>query len=74
MLPIVDIEIPKEVIVHCAEKDFKPRYATACNKCRWFAGVAIMCSDATLPWHKRYVIRCGHVIERRTHVMEVVED
>jgi len=75
MLPQVLIAIDKRVVLACPLKKFKPRRAyKACPECGHFKGVARMSYESNLPWHKKYVIRCSHIIERRTQLIEVIED
>ena len=73
MLQIVDdVEISQEAIIPCPDVGFKPRRAQACQSCEHFRGIGLMCADESLPWHERYAVRCGHIIERRTQILPPV--
>ena len=75
MLPQVLIAIDKRVVIRCPLKNFMPRRAyKACPKCEYFNGIAQMSDGEKITWHKKYVIRCAHIIERRTQLIEVLED
>jgi hypothetical protein len=65
-------EIDPAAIVPCAALGFKPRRALACKRCEYFQGLAVM--GLAGDWADRYAIRCNHVIERRTQIIEVIED
>ena len=64
--------IDPRAIVPCPMKDFKPRRATACASCEHYRGLGRMADHGD--FSNRYAIRCAHVIERRTHILEVVEE
>jgi len=68
-------DVPEHIIIQCPITTFKPRRGINCMKCEFYGGLGIMIEDETLPWHERYAIRCGHIIERRTHVIpEIIEE
>ena len=82
-----NIEIDARAIVPCAAKGFKARRAINCARCPYFAGLALMIADdigaditvgsmvtGRITWADKYAIRCCHVIERRTQIIEVIED
>jgi len=72
-LPIVEESIHKEAIIPCPAVRFAPRRAVnCCPKCERFEGIARMGHDG--PWDKQFVIRCGHMIERRTQIINVIEE
>jgi len=75
MLPEIEgVEIDEAVIISCPKNNFQPTRAKPnCPSCEDFKGIAIMCTEPDEPWHKKYVIRCAHVIERRTHNLDVIE-
>jgi len=67
MLKRVELEIPDNVVISCPEVDFKLRVALdACTHCKYYDGLGVITIDMSLPWYKRYAIRCNHPIERRT--------
>ena len=74
MLEIVEnVEIDEAVVIACTEVGFKPRRAfKACGNCPHFRGIGRMRSEGD--WSDQFAVRCGHIIERRTHVLEIVED
>ncbi len=74
MLPVelTSAEICKNAVVSCPIKDFKPRRASNCEKCEHYQGLAVMGVEGN--WSDKYAIRCNHVIERRTHNLEIIED
>lgn len=72
-LQIVDVPISADVVVPCPALRFQPlRAANGRPKCPHFQGVAQMSSDGS--WDKKYVIRCSHVMERRTQIIQVIEE
>lgn len=78
-IPVVDVDIHSDVVVPCPAKRFQPRRAAnACPGCDYFQGVGQMvvqqAGEEPLQWHQKYVIRCAHVIERRTQMFNVIED
>jgi len=75
MLQIAEVDIHPDALIACPEVEFKMRKAAkACPKCPNWAGVGLMNSDPAKPWNERFAIRCAHVIERRTHILEVFEE
>jgi len=66
-------KIPDGTIIPCPDIGFKQRRVTACLTCKFFNGFGIMSKDESLPFDKRYAVRCSHVIERRTMIFEVFE-
>ncbi len=76
MLKIIDVEIDSRVVIPCPAIDFRPRRAAnACPNCEYFKGVGLMSDEPDIGWHKKYAIRCTHVIERRTQLIpEVIEE
>ncbi len=73
MLKKVDVPLHPKALVACPRTNFNMVVAAgSCDKCEHWAGVGMMSSDETLPWDKRFAIRCAHVMERRTHILEVV--
>lgn len=75
MLTIVDnVDIDTRAAVPCPMIDFRlRRAAVCCPSCEHYQGIGLMCTDETQPWHKRFAIRCVHPVERRTHIVEVME-
>ena len=72
MLEIAEVEIHKEAIVSCPKKDFKPtRAINHCPTCENFKGIGRMSDEGN--WDAQYIIRCAHVMERRTRIIEVIE-
>ncbi len=76
MLKIVNVEIDSRVVIPCPEKDFRPRRAAnACPGCDHFKGIGLMSEEPDIGWHKKFAIRCAHVMERRTQLIpEIIED
>ncbi len=70
MLTIVEgIKIDANVTIKCPEVGFKTRRASkCCEKCEHFKGIAQMNEQPFTEWQKRFVIRCGHPIERRVEM------
>lgn len=74
MLKIVDVEIDSAAIIPCPLVRFKGRYAAkCCPGCDNFKGIGLMVDDPSMSWHERYTVRCAHIIERRTQIIEVVD-
>ena len=72
MLKVADIDIHKEAVVSCPKNGFKPtRAINHCTNCEYFKGIGQMADEGE--WDAMYVIRCAHVIERRTRIIEVIE-
>lgn len=72
MLPIVEVDIPEQAIMACPAVGFKPRRAKVCAECPHFQGIGQMSHEGA--WHKQFAIRCAHVIERRTQIVDVIEE
>ena len=75
MLKKINVGIDANVVIQCPAKDFKlRRAANSCPGCECFKGIGLMSEADDLAWHQKFVIRCGHVMERRTQLIEVIED
>lgn len=77
MLPeVVGVEIDPRALVPCPAtpgKPFRARYAArACPGCPHYRGLGLMATEGE--WHQMYAIRCAHVIEQRTTILEVIEE
>ncbi|PHR57292.1 MAG: hypothetical protein COA44_06220 [Arcobacter sp.] len=64
-------DIPNGTAIPCPEIGFKWRKVSSCLNCPFFNGFGIMSTDTLLPFDKQYAVRCSHVIERRTTILEV---
>ena len=65
MLPIIETDIPEGVIIPCPLEGFANKKASKrCPTCPHFEGIAQMGTEGS--WSQQHVIRCAHVIERRT--------
>lgn len=53
------------VIIPCPMVGFSNRRATKCAECDLFQGLREINPDEKVPWHLRYMIICGHPIDRR---------
>jgi len=86
-LETIEIDIDKDVAIPCPAIEFKLRRACkCCPSCEYYHGVGVMSkaefvmvegdesSKRQLLWHERFAVRCGHVIERRTENVKVVEE
>ena len=91
MLEIVDVEIDKEAIIPCPDREFKGRRAyVSCPNCIGFRGVILISEsdimdikDKTtlavigvrpIRWDEKYAIRCSFPMDRRTKIVEVIEE
>lgn len=89
MLPkINEVEIDKNAVVPCPSVGFKSRRAhKSCPSCADFKGLCrTMAEGETVvtcrstgdkrqaTWSDKFAIRCAHVIERKTQIIEVIEE
>ncbi len=68
LLPVERVNIPDNVIIACPKFRFDNKLAARhCPQCEYFHGIGVMRQpDEASGWHQCYVIRCAHIIERRT--------
>ncbi|MDH5426445.1 MAG: hypothetical protein OEY29_15775 [Gammaproteobacteria bacterium] len=79
MLPIVEnIVIDPNATTYCpllfidrAIQFSSVSIGEECVICPGYQGLAEISSDKTLSWDKRYAVRCGGVVERRTKILRV---
>jgi len=70
---VTDVEINESVIISCPEIGFKPRrVCKSCVSCGYYNGLGRMSYDGG--WHEQYVVRCSHIIERRTQLLIIQEN
>lgn len=79
MLKQVDAAIDARAVIPCPAVGFKiRRVASGCPGCEHYRGLAQMSmtgdDEAELAWHQQYVVRCAHIVERRTQIIEVIEE
>lgn len=64
-MPLNDqIEVPQNILVRCPLRQFAQRRARHCDGCKHFAGLTEALGNGNLPFHKRFLVRCGWPIDR----------
>lgn len=71
---LVEIEIPREILVACPLRQFKSRSAAKCEGCEYFKGLVDRFPGSEFPFDQRYMVTCCGPVHRRLTLIELADD